>query len=99
MSIPLPILLRQLRNDAHEQHLESFAARWGLGLWAAFARRPSFYRLFSRWGLSVLRLFSADSQRIRDLPFGGGWTDNRDLPAPTSTTFMQQWKNRKAHDD
>lgn len=92
MSIPLPKLLRQLRNDAHERHLESFTARMGLALWAAFARRPSLYRLFSRWGLRVLRLFSADGQRVRDLPLGGGWTDSRDLPAPTGTTFMQRWK-------
>lgn len=92
MSIPLPKLLRQLRNDAHEQHLESFTTRMGIALWAAFARRPSLYRVFSRWGLRVLRLFSADSQRIRDLPFGGGWTDSRDLPQPTGETFMQQWQ-------
>ena len=99
MSIPLPKLLRQLRNDAHEQHLESFTTRTGLALWAAFARRPSLYRVFSGWGLRVLRLFSADGKRIRDLPFGGGWTDSRDLPAPTSKTFMQQWSNWKKHDE
>ena len=99
MSIPLPKLLRQLRNDAHDQHLESFTARMGLSLWAAFARRPSLYRVFSRWGLRVLRLFSADGQRIRDLPFGGGWTDSRDLPKPAGKTFMQQWLNRNDRDE
>ena len=99
MSIPLPKLLRQLRNDAHDQHLDSFTARWGIKTWAAFARRPSLYRLFARWGLRVLRLFSADGKRIRDLPFGGGWTDSRDLPLNSKPTFMQQWKNRKVRGD
>ena len=95
MSIPLPGLLRQLRNDAHEKHLESFTARAGLAFWAAFARRPFLYRVFSRWGLRILRLFSADGQHIRDLPFAGGWTDSRDLPRPKGDTFMQQWQKRK----
>ncbi|MGW8248252.1 MAG: LutB/LldF family L-lactate oxidation iron-sulfur protein [Acidiferrobacterales bacterium] len=99
MSIPLPKLLRQLRNDVHEQHLESFTARVGLALWAAFARRPSLYRLFSRLGLRVLQLFSADGQRIRDLPLGGGWTDSRDLPSPTEKPFMRQWQKRNERNE
>jgi L-lactate dehydrogenase complex protein LldF len=99
MSIPLPKLLRQLRNDAHEQHFEPFTSRLGLALWAAFARRPALYRLFSRWGLRVLRLFSADGKRIRDLPFTDGWTGSRDLPSPSGGTFMQQWQKRKQRDE
>jgi len=99
MSIPLPKLLRQLRNDAHRQRLESFSSRTSLSLWAALAKRPTLYRLFSRWGLRVLRLFSADGERIRDLPFGGGWTDTRDLPSPTAKPFMQQWQKRNMHDE
>jgi len=99
MSIPLPKFLRQLRDDAHDQHLDSFTARWGIKVWAAFARRPSLYRLLTRWGLRVLRLFSADGKEVRDLPFGGGWTDSRDLPSPNAKTFMQQWQKRNLHDE
>jgi len=99
MSIPLPKLLRQLRNEAHEQRLESFSTRIGFALWAGFARRPTLYRAFTRWALRILRLFSADGQRIRDLPFAGGWTDSRDLPRPTGGTFMQQWVKRKTGDE
>jgi len=98
MSIPLPKLLRQLRDDAHAQRLESFSTRASLALWAAFVRRPFLYRHFSDWALRVLRLFSRDGNRIQKLPLAGGWTDGRDLPAPSST-FMQQWKKRGHRDE
>jgi len=99
MSIPLPKLLRQLRNDAHRQHFDSFGSRAGIASWAAFARRPGLYRWFTRWGLRVLKLFG-NRGRVRSLPFAGGWTDSRDLPVPQGESFMQQWQSSrgKGHD-
>ena len=32
--------------------------------------------------------------RIASLPLAGGWTGERDLPAPQGGTFMAQWKAR-----
>ena len=29
--------------------------------------------------------------RFRHLPLAGGWTQSRDLPAPSGTTFMAAW--------
>lgn len=94
MSIPLPKLLRQLRNDAHRQHFDSFGSRIGIASWAAFARRPGLYRWFTLWGLRVLKLFGSHG-RIRNLPFSGGWTKSRDMPVPQGESFMQQWRRSK----
>ncbi|HSM19938.1 MAG TPA: lactate utilization protein LutB domain-containing protein, partial [Hyphomicrobiales bacterium] len=40
-------------------------------------------------------LFAAWRGRFRKLPFAGGWTDHRDLPAPQGRTFQQLWRRRR----
>ena len=94
MSIPLPKLLRQLRTEAHRQHLGSRASRVALAWWAAAAKRPLFYRWFGTWSLRVLRLFGRNG-RVHSMPLASGWTDSRDLPVPMGDSFMQQWKRKK----
>jgi len=89
MSIPLPKLLRQLRNEAHQQQYGSRSSRGALSLWAAVARRPALYRRLSRWASLVLRLFRGR------VPFAGGWTRSRDLPVPSGDSFMRQWQRTK----
>jgi L-lactate dehydrogenase complex protein LldF len=91
MSIPLPQLLRQLRNEAHRQRLDSRSARGSLALWAWLARRPKAYRLVTGWGLRLLRLFGGDNGKRRRLPLLGGWLHSRDLPSP-GRSFMRQWQ-------
>jgi L-lactate dehydrogenase complex protein LldF len=34
--------------------------------------------------------------RIRSLPLAGGWTAQRDFPAPSGRTFIEQYRSRKA---
>jgi len=94
MSIPLTRLLRQLRNAAHRLRLDSPSARSSLALWAWFVRRPRYYRLISRWGLALLRLFARGDGRLRRLPMLGGWMRHRDLPSP-GRSFMQQWQRQQ----
>ncbi|MFW2371926.1 MAG: LutB/LldF family L-lactate oxidation iron-sulfur protein [Gammaproteobacteria bacterium] len=93
MSIPLPRLLRQLRNQAHRQRLDSWHARTALALWAGLAKRPGLYRLLTRWSLPMLRLLGRRDGRLRNLPMLKGWMRSRDLPTPGSS-FMQQWQQR-----
>ena len=89
MSIPLPTLLRRHRNATFERGLQSAAARRGIGLWAAFAKRPALYRTATRLAISTLHRFGRRRGRFASLPLAGAWTKGRDLPAPQGrSTFM-----------
>jgi L-lactate dehydrogenase complex protein LldF len=35
------------------------------------------------------------SRRIRRLPFGGGWTNGRDFPAPEGRTFRELYRKKR----
>jgi L-lactate dehydrogenase complex protein LldF len=91
--IPLPKLMRHWRTEQFGRGLAPPAARWGLGVWGWFAKRPRFYRLATRLVAFGLRLLGRDG-RLRWAPLARGWTDTRDLPAPEGGTFMSQWRAR-----
>ena len=95
MKIPLPKLLRRWRQRQHDRALNKAAQRWGLGVWAFFARRPWLYRLASRIGSLALRIGAKGRGRVDRWPLAGGWTSVRDLAAPSSSggeTFMASWR-------
>jgi L-lactate dehydrogenase complex protein LldF len=92
MRIPLPKMMRCWREREFEKHLTPAAVRRGLRLWAWAARRPVLYRMGARAANRALRLIAGRRGRIRSLPFAGGWTGQRDFPAPQGRTFMDQWK-------
>ncbi len=94
MSIPLPDMLRKLRERGHEQRLSPPRVRAALRLWAYFAKRPGLYRLATRFGMAVLGRLGRRRGRFRRLPFAGGWTGARDLPAPQGQTFQAALKAR-----
>jgi L-lactate dehydrogenase complex protein LldF len=94
MRIPLPRMMRHWREREFERHLSSKVARYGLGIWAFFARHPRLYRLAARVGIGVLGKLGASKGRFRRLPLAGGWTEHRDFPAPETRTFHQQWQKR-----
>jgi L-lactate dehydrogenase complex protein LldF len=95
MHIPLPDLLRQHRNRIHRQQLGSRSARWGLALWAFFARRPRLYRAVVNPLMRLLHRFARRAGRLKRLPLAGGWTASRDLPAPQGETFVAAWHRNK----
>ena len=96
MKIPLPKMMRHWREREFERGLNPSAARYGLKVWAFFARRPKLYRMAASFGIPALKLAALGRQRFGWLPFAGGWTRYRDLPAPEPRTFMQQWRDRDA---
>jgi L-lactate dehydrogenase complex protein LldF len=93
--IPLPDLLRRMREREHEQKAGPGAYRRGLALWRFFAARPRLYHAATGIGIRLLALLAGKRKRFAYLPFAGGWTRHRDLPAPEGKTFHQLWKQRK----
>ncbi|MFV8833927.1 LutB/LldF family L-lactate oxidation iron-sulfur protein [Aquisalimonas sp.] len=93
--IPLPDLLRDLREEQHDQGLTPKTTRYGLNIWAWFARRPRLYGLAARVGIGLLGRLGRRRGRFRKLPLAGAWTAGRDFPAPQKTTFQAAWQQRK----
>ncbi len=95
MEIPLPKMMRHWRERAFSSRVTPRRERLAVGLWAWFAKRPWLYHLMA--GL-VVRGLSASSRgrgRFPTLPFAGGWTSGRDLPAPEGRTFHQLWARQR----
>lgn len=92
MRIPLPKMMRHWREREFEKKLTPGATRWGLGVWAWFARRPALYRLGTRMGMAALRVMGRGRGKLASVPLAGGWTGSRDMPAPQGDTFMAQYK-------
>ena len=96
MKIPLPKMMRHWREREFERGLNPAAARYGLKTWAFFAKRPSLYRFFASLGIPALSAAGGAKRRFSWMPFAGGWTKHRELPAPEGRTFLQQWAQREA---
>jgi L-lactate dehydrogenase complex protein LldF len=95
VKIPLPDLLRKLREKQVEQHLRPPMERAGLAVWAFVAKRPALYRVATKIGVRILRMLGGRRKSISSLPFGAGWTDYREMPAPPGKTFRELYKARK----
>jgi L-lactate dehydrogenase complex protein LldF len=94
--IPLPDLLRKLREKQVERGLRPWTERVGLRLWAWAARRPRIYALGTRWAARYLRFLGGGLKRINRLPLAGrGWTLARDFPAPEGRTFRELYAKRR----
>ncbi len=96
MRIPLPKMMRHWREREFARGLNPAVQRYGLKAWAFFAKRPWLYRFAVSMGIPFLSMAAPKSGRFKRLPFAGGWTKYRDLPAPESRTFIQQWNQREA---
>ncbi|MCB1512409.1 MAG: iron-sulfur cluster-binding protein [Hyphomicrobiaceae bacterium] len=92
VNIPLPDLMRRLREEQWRRRLTPAAVRRGLGLWAYAAKRPWLYRLGTRVSSRVMHWLAGARGRLSWLPLAGGWTRHRDMTAPEGETFMDQYK-------
>jgi L-lactate dehydrogenase complex protein LldF len=100
VKIPLPDLLRKLREQQFAQGLRPLTERAGLAVWGWAARRPKLYGAMMRIAARALAWLGGRDGRIRSLPGGTGWTLGRDLPAPEGRTFRALYgeRTRKARD-
>jgi L-lactate dehydrogenase complex protein LldF len=99
MQIPIPNILRHWREEEMRRGLAPNVVRRGLGIWAYVAQRPALYRLAAGTGARLLRLFAGRRGRLAKLPLApglaAGWTDIRDLPAPSGRSFHALYRARK----
>lgn len=94
VKIPLPKLLRSLRSQSWEKKYEPLTNRVFVTVFSQLAKRPKLFQLFSSCALPFMKLFNRNGW-IHSMPMTSGWTKNRDLIAPESQTFMQQYKKMK----
>ena len=95
VKIPLPDLLRKLREKQFERGLRPWPERAGLALWGWLARHPALYALATGIGARMLCWIGGPERLIHALPLAGGWTGGRDLPAPQGKTFRELYARRR----
>jgi L-lactate dehydrogenase complex protein LldF len=95
VKIPLPELLRKLRERQFERGLKPWPETLALKAWGWLAARPALYALATRLKVRLLLAMADERGMIRSLPFGGGWTDRRDFPAPQGRTFREMYEESK----
>ena len=93
--IPLPDLLRKLREKEVEQRLRPQREMLALRAWAWVAQRPRLYALATRWAARALRVAGGGARRIHRLPGASGWTRSRDFPAPQGATFRDLYRKTR----
>jgi L-lactate dehydrogenase complex protein LldF len=93
VKIPLPDLMRKLREQQVDRGLRPWQERIGLRMWAWAARRPGVYALLTKIAARLGRRMGGAAGAIHKLP-GGGWTDERDMPAPQGQTFRELYAQR-----
>jgi L-lactate dehydrogenase complex protein LldF len=95
MRIPIPNMLRHLRErEVVMARTMGLGAR-ALRAWAFLARRPGLYRRVTAFCVGMLRLLSGRRGAVRSLPLASSWTAHRDVPVPEGGTFMRQWEARR----
>jgi L-lactate dehydrogenase complex protein LldF len=95
VKIPLPDLMRKLREKQFERGLKPWPERLGLALWSWMARRPAVYAMMTALGARALSLLGGAEKLIHYLPLGGGWTAGRDFPAPQGKTFRELYRSKQ----
>ncbi|MCB1843579.1 MAG: lactate utilization protein [Halioglobus sp.] len=96
--IPLPDLLRDLRAAENTQRLNAPRWRLAISVQSWLAGKPRLYHALTGAAMPLLHRFGRKRGSFRRLPLAGGWTSERDFPAPQGKTFMQQYReNRDEH--
>jgi L-lactate dehydrogenase complex protein LldF len=93
--IPLPELMRRLREEQNARGLRPWSERLALKAWAWVAGRPALYRWLARRAARYLDWLAEGSGRIRIFGLAPAWTAGRDLPVASGRTFHELYAARK----
>ena len=94
VKIPLPDLMRKLREQQFDTKQRPFAERFALNAWAFMARRPRLYAAWARIAARIGAWMGGRDKLIHSLPGIDGWTRGRDMPAPAGRTFREMYRER-----
>jgi L-lactate dehydrogenase complex protein LldF len=94
VKIPLPDLMRKLRERQFERALRPWTERLALAAWRWCARRPRAYAMMTALAARLLAWMGGADQRLRRVPGAAGWTAQRDLPAPEGRTFRELYRSQ-----
>ena len=94
VNIPLPELLRKLREAQVKKGLRPWSERLALRLWGWVAQRPALYGAAVRFGVRHLRWLAGGRNRINVLGLAPEWTLGRDFPAPQKASLRALLKHR-----
>jgi L-lactate dehydrogenase complex protein LldF len=95
VKIPLPDLLRKLREKQLQRGMKSRQETLMLKAWGWLALHPKVYALASKFGVRVMKRMGGKDKLIHSLPGAGGWTKGRDFPAPSGKTFRELYQQEK----
>ena len=95
VKIPLPDLMRKLREEQVERGLRPWSERLALRFWAWVALRPEAYAWIARLLAAVGRWAGGSMRLMHKLPGGASWSRYRDMPAPPGKTFRELYRRRK----
>ena len=96
VKIPLPDLMRKLREKQNERKLTPTGQRLGMRVWAWLASRPTLYAWATKIAARLGKLAGGKQGIVHRLPLAGAeWTRERDLPAPRGKTFREIYAARK----
>jgi L-lactate dehydrogenase complex protein LldF len=93
VKIPLPDLLRKLREKQTEQGLRPWQERLAFRIWAWVARQPALYGLGTWFAVRYLNWLANGSDRIHAMGTASAWTEGRDFPAPQGRTFRELYRS------
>ncbi len=95
VKIPLPDLMRKLREQQFDNHLRPWGERFAIRAWSFAVQRPRLYAVLAALATRVASLIGGRDKLIHWLPGLDGWTRGRDMPAPTGKTFRELYREGK----
>ena len=95
VNIPLPDLLRKLRERQMESGMKPRQETLLLKAWAWLALHPETYAMTTRIAVRLMRLLGGKAKLLHSLPGVRGWSDGRDFPAPAGKTFRELYRQEK----
>jgi len=96
VKIPLPDLMRKLREQQYDRALRPLSERLPMAMWAFAAQRPALYALLTKIAVRIGAWLGGRERLIHSLPGIDGWTKGRDMPAPAGRTFRELYADRAA---